>query len=420
MADASVTRRELSLGARDDTTGWCSKSYDETTIKGSFDPATAREVAMRVGMPLNNIPYYSRPFYTADYVRRGDHVTHAVIGEVNLVAVTPVTWLDQFVYYACQTEEILAPADRYATSGTWHVDSDSLKTDPRNRIKSWLDTYLSYAVCDYQTMFAGIDYPHEREFIDNGLEITSFVDVEQSTPEYTYNHYPYKFNETVTITNTAIDTATLTATNILESFEQAIRDVATDHPLGSIRRIVSSKPERVNIGGMWLWQNTVTIEYSRANDDFLPSYPTYTWTTGTYIFPNILHINSEFLVDDDWMDPTNFSGALVQALGSKPLELTIESDLDIEPSGLTWKRNQTSDKTDVENHQVFGDNWHKEGVDQDYHTISFGASGPTFKVRVVNMRVNRENERHILELHLREYRTDSASDETYKQRFVIT
>jgi hypothetical protein len=420
MASADVTRRALSLGARDSTTGWPSKTYTNSVITGSFDPATAREAALTSGVPLNKIPFYSRPFFTSCYIRRGDHILHDIIGEVDLVTVSPVSRLNEFVFYACQCSEILMPADHATTSGTWHTDSDALKTDPRNRIKSWVDAHISYGVCDYQTMFAGIDYPMEREFIDNGLEIVSAIDLGQSQPEYTFDYKPYKFNETTMITNTARDTATLTATNVLESFEQAIRDVATDYPLGSIRRIRSTNPIRVDIGGMWLWQNTITIDYERANDDYLPSYPTYTWTTGTFIFPNIRHIYNEFLSDDDWMSPVNFSGALMQALGSKPLELTIECDLGFEHSSLTWKRPQTTtSKTDLENHAVFFDNLHNEGISQDYHTISFSAQGPTFKVRILGVETDQEDQ-HILRLKLREYREDSASDETYKQRFGIT
>jgi hypothetical protein len=379
---------------------------------------------MKVGMPLNNIPYYTRPFFTADYVRRGDHIEHSVIGEVNLVAVTPVTWLDQFVYYACQTEEILVPTDRAASSGTWHTDSEAVKTDPRNRIKAWIDAHISYGVCDYQTMFAGIDYPHELEFIDNGLEITSFIDVQQGAAEYTHDHYPYKFNETVTITNTAKDTATLTATNILESFEQAIRDVATDYPLGSIRRIRSSQPDRLNIGGMWLWQNTMTIEYTRWNDDYTPSYPRITWgpsasPTGTFTFPNVTNLRypSDEEVDI-WLHPPNYTTSIVQPMGDPPLNIEITCDLDFEPAALTWKRPQaTTPKTDSVNHEVFWENKHEEGIDEPYHTLTLSATGPSLKVRMLRKPVVDDN---VLSLLFREYTTATASSQSVQTRYALT
>lgn len=421
MASADVTRRALSLGARDSTTNWPSKSYTETTIQGSFDPLIAREVAFANGMPLTGIPYMSSPFYTADYVRRGDHIEHAVLGEYELTDMRPVTWLDQFLYHACNAAKIISPADRAATSGTWHVDSEAIKTDPRNRIKAWLEAYISYAVCDYEFLFSGIDYPIEREFTDMGLEIVSMIDLSDSHPEYTHDHRPYKFRENIKITNFAIDTATLTATNILESFEQAIRDVDTDNQEYNIRAIDSTEPDRVNIGGMWLWQNTITIEYTRANDDYTPTYPRITWgpsasPTGTFTFPNVTGLRWRFEGEDDWMSPVNFSGELVQALGSEALEFELTCDLDFEPAALTWMRPQTTTpKTDKDNFDVFADIKHNEGIDQDYHRLYFSASR-YLKVRLVRMDAPSQDGERIVILLFREYRADSASDETWLQR----
>ena len=427
MASANVTRRALTLGARDDITKWCAKEYAETTIKGSFDPTVAREVALRTGMPLTNIPYTSSPFYTADVIHRGDHLLNANTDEFEVSMANQVWWLDQFVMYACQTAKVSVPSDRAATSGTWHVDSDAVKTDPRNRVKSWLDDNIAYAVCDYQTMFAGVDYPIEREFTDNGLEIVSSVDVEQANAEYTYDHHPYKFNETTTITNIAVDTATLTATNILESFEQAIRDVATDHPLGSIRRIRSTKPDRVNIGGMWLWQNTVTIEYTRANDDFLPTHPRITWgpsaaPTGTYIFPNCTQIRYPNGVPDIKLLPPGRVGNIHQIMGDTSFVVELTCDLDVEHSDLTWKRTQTGGKTDKFNWQVFADIKHNAGIiagNQPYQTLTLSANGPSFKVRLVDFTPIENGDRHTLTATFEEYVSADQSGSTYTTRWGI-
>ncbi len=424
MASADVTRRELTLSTRDTTTGWPSKSYAESTIKGSFDPATARTVALSVGMPLGGIPYMSSAFYTGNLVVRGDRIEHAVLGEYELVNVVPITWLDQFVMYACHAEKVLAPADRAATSGTWHTDSEAIKTDPRNRIKTWIDTYISYAVCDYEVVFAGGDYYFEREFTLLGNELVCAVDIEQSTPEYTADlgdgRKPYKFNETCTITNTAIDTATLTATNILESFEQAIRDVATDYPkpIGNIYGIRSTKPDRVNIGGAWLWQNTITIEYTRANDDFSSSYPTITWGagsppySGTFTIPNVINVRKKGTIKDFWPDVPSYSGSEAQGMGSGPFEVTLICDLEFG----NWKR--TLDKIDG---QVFFDLWHNEGIDQDYHILALSAHGPVITVRVVDEpQIENTEAGSRLTVTFREQRNDSASDQTLAQRLVLT
>jgi hypothetical protein len=429
MASADVTRRELSLGDRDGTTGWPSKTYAETTIKGSFDPATARAVALSVGMPLGGIPYMSSPFYTGNLVARGDRIEHAVLGEYELVNVVPITWLDQFVMYACQAEKVMAPADRAATSGTWHTDSEAIKTDPRNRIKAWLDQWLPtvpYTVCDYEVIFAGGDYPFEREFTLLGNEIVSAVDVEQSTPEYTYDHHPYKFNEVCTITNTAIDTATLTATNILESFEQAIRDVATDYPLGSIRRITSSKPNRVNIGGMWLWQNTITIDYERANDDYIATLPKITWgpstaSSGTFIFPNVIDIQYPNDVPNVKLLPPSRIGNVNQRMGDTSLIVKIVCDLDFEHPALTWKRSQTTTKTDKFPWQVILDIKHNGGITQPYQTLKLDWCATTgFPVTLEDFNVRYEGDRTLLEVTFQEYNATSASTQTVVERYNIS
>lgn len=555
MASFDVTRRALSLGARDSVTGWPAKSYAESTIKGSFDPATARAVAMNVGMPLNSIPYYSRPFYTAAYVRSGDHIEHSIVGEVELVTVSPVTYGDENVFYACQCSEILSPADRAASSGTWHTDSDALKTDPRNRTKTWLDAYIAYAVCDYQIVFAGGDYRMEREFTDNGLEIVSAVDLGPATPVYAFDHKPYKFTEQITITNTAKDTSTLTATNILESFEQAIRHVATDYPIGSIRRIRSTEPQRVDIGGMWLWQNTITIDYDRANGDFLPTYPSFsyglktsttkytyiyegdilsgglegtwtesgagstavdsennlaltgdttvetmtagtdlglstttytkarirykttggatltvatddetilnaqsssTWTIATvsltggntldhlsihnaahagvayldcieiykdsYIIPNVTRRPIEMKLKDAVLQIPGFAGNIVQALGSDLKVVQMTCDLDIEPSGLTWKRPQTTTpkNDDVTNMEIFMELEQALGNQTMWVWLDVGDPPVQMKARLLHYNVESDGDSNLLNLWWVEYRHGSAANETTVERYGLS
>jgi hypothetical protein len=272
MASANVTRRALTLGDRDITTRWCSKLYTESTIKGSFDPASIRSI----NLPISVYSSSGRPFFTAQYVRKGDQIVHSVLGTFVLTSVEPWSYLDHFNGYACTAEKVFNPSDRAATSGTWHSDSESVTTDPRNRLLTWLDTYISYSAAVDQTMYAGLDYPVEYEFTDNHLELICAVDVAPSKPEYNANHYPYKFVETVNLHLYAMDTAMLTAANILESYEQAVRKVASDHPIGSIRKIESTKPERVNIGGYkYLWTQTITISYIRVNDDYTPTAPSF-------------------------------------------------------------------------------------------------------------------------------------------------
>jgi len=44
-----VTRRKLSLGARDSTTGWRAKSFTEDTVKGIFTPKGSSPISLKPG-----------------------------------------------------------------------------------------------------------------------------------------------------------------------------------------------------------------------------------------------------------------------------------------------------------------------------------------------------------------------------------
>jgi len=45
----NVTRRKLSLGARDSTTGWRAKSYNEDTVKAIHIPRSSAQSALKAG-----------------------------------------------------------------------------------------------------------------------------------------------------------------------------------------------------------------------------------------------------------------------------------------------------------------------------------------------------------------------------------
>jgi len=49
QGSCDVTRRKLSLGARDSTTGWRAKSFAEDTVKAIFIPRGSTQMALQVG-----------------------------------------------------------------------------------------------------------------------------------------------------------------------------------------------------------------------------------------------------------------------------------------------------------------------------------------------------------------------------------
>lgn len=414
MSSFDVTKRFLSFGARDSTTGWLRKIYEDTTIRGTSDPSAIR----KLGLPAGNHTATSRAFYTANDIKEGDRLVFAFGDEWEVESVGTVSVGNNFIYNGCKINKLIQQGvDRPATSGTWHTDSDSVKTDPRNRMKTWLDGYIAYTAADYVTMFSGVDYPLKYEFVDQEIDLICSIDTQTGMAEYDYNNYPYKFNETTTFTLTAQDTATLTATNILESFEQEIRHVATDHPYGSLRRFTSTKPERVDVGGVWLWQNTITMQYIRDNDEYTDSGMTITWgpsasPTGTYTIPNITSFTFEPDIFNVRLPIPGRIGSALQKLGAPDYTITMRCDLNFGD----WKRTQGGAKTDVLPEQVFMDIYFNGMVDQTYQTLDLGWGG-TIPVTLEMPQVRREGLMNELTLTFKVYSAAGAS--AYKTWFGI-
>ena len=438
---AELIRRELGLSARDASTGWCSKQYNPTFIQGMI---------MEQGQPspsiLSQVGFYAKYPHTAYIpypytIEEGDELTQVLETGIKkrflVTAIQHVTLVGKLDYYLCRLEYSRLQADRPA-SCAWHTDSQSAATDIRNRMKTWLDTYLTAIYKDSSAtpatkivMFAKPDYHLWREFSTVGVDAIAYIEQASGKARTTHDHYPYAFDESATIRICAIDKTNITATRLVEEFEQAIRDVATDHPVGSIRSIESIANTPEDIGGVILYSRTLTISYARANDDYTPSYPTITWgpsasPTGTFTFPNATHISPPLKADDAWLKPPGFSGSLNQALGSGPIEIEVTCDLDMEPAAKTWRRPQTTaPKTDGSNYDIFLDLIHNEGINQAYHTLTLqtnvaAASIMTFKVRLVSMAPDLSGEGNKVTLLFREYMTGTASGQTIAQRFGIT
>ena len=259
MSSADLTRRALTFGAQDSTTGWFDRDYAESIIQGSIQP----QGASLQNLPCGSYAKYPNTLFTPDVIHEGDQIEDAFgdIYEVNTV----VRWsrLNEDSHAVC--ELIKKQLDqRDATSGSWHLDADSLTTDQRSRTKVWLDTYLSL-LCTHVTQFDGADYPIKYLFnaeLGVDADIVFSIGKEPSTPLLDYNHVAYAFNEAVTINLYAVNKTGVTATNLIEEAEQDIRDIATDHGIvegRSIRNIKTTKHSPVDLGDRtYLWNTTIT------------------------------------------------------------------------------------------------------------------------------------------------------------------
>jgi hypothetical protein len=283
-----VTRRALALGAQDTVTGWYAKTYTETA---DYD----KIVIVPKGYSLANFGIGTYAKYTttgiicAPLFEDDEIIANARYYRVG--SVEPVTIGDSHAFYMCELQEAKMHGDQPSTSGTWHLDSDATRTDPRYRMKTWLDGYLTAAnikeddaatLASYITHFADPDYNIKRVFITKDVDLVFSIGKTTGKAKEDYLHKIYAFEESIPITISAINKAGLTGANVVEQAEQEIRHVFTDylygaatHVLGSIRGIDSVKHEPIDLGHCLMWSTTVTVKYERANDEYVPTTPNF-------------------------------------------------------------------------------------------------------------------------------------------------
>jgi hypothetical protein len=233
-------------------------------------------------------PKHEYTGFTADGVLAGDKLMDD-FGNLYLVKTnSQEMFLDSHSHWVSELE-VCDASDRPTSSGTWHLDSDSLKTDSRYRHKTYLDTYLDSGAllfddgasgASYLVSFDGADYPITKLLLDSGVDLLFSVAKSTMTPEEDAFFYIYKYRESVPITVYAINKSGLTATNLLDQAEEEIRRIVTTYPIGSIRKISRGETHKVEQDGLRLYSATITIEYTRTNDNYAPTKPNITYGHG--------------------------------------------------------------------------------------------------------------------------------------------
>jgi hypothetical protein len=413
LTSADVTRRTFSLGARDADTGICLPVYTETTVKALLRPKGASYGGIYA--KYNNTMFTKAPFYV------DDEVIH--VGTYYHVDTVEEEWKgDVFEFYQCGLTKIDPHYNRTAAAGTFHLDTQSITTDVAQRQKHWIDEYLAAFGGTAVVMLGEPDYLFKREFIDNDLDAIACVTASDGKPVSGIDKKPYAFEESALIKLRTTDKSGIVGRTLIEKFEQAIRHVATDHPLGSIRQLsVIRHPDPDDKGGCRIYQTDIQLRYKRANDDYLPTVPSLTYSTiaggpYTFIFPNCLKISLPNINNDLFMQMPGRLGNIPQALGSESMELQLTCDLDMEPHGLTWKRSQTGVKTDSVNFQVFLDIMHSAAQSEPYMilTLDWGS----FNVRLTKMEPGYDGDANTMTLTFKEY-NDTEADTNYKTRWGI-
>ena len=427
MADASVTRRELSTGARDTVTGHCAKSFAETTIKGVIRPRGASFSSGGIAY----IAKYPHTFFTNYVIAEGDEIIDKWLKYFQIQTVEPDGIADSFDHYTCNAEKLEFHSDLPATYGTGATVKDSRYTtrlflDPTlsGHLSGANLTDNSGAGADFITCFDNIPYPISRELLPAYNDVDLIFAISPSTSEVLLNgdgtHKAYGYHEKVPVTIYVVDKAGITAENLKNKAEQELRRVIGLYPLGSVRSLGGGKPKQVGIYPIYAYE--YIIDYRRSNEtstDITLSF-NYGGNPYNFTFPNCVSYNFTCpprnvpiglpsRITDPW-----------QGLGAENATLNMTCDLDIAPlsevGGNTnrWKRNGgsqiTNAKTDFVAGQIFMEMAQNESIGSEpYQTLTL--ADRSFKVCLdpSSPQFRYEGDRSLVDLVFKEYSTTSQT-----------
>lgn len=421
----TATLRTLTLGDYDTYTGWPSLSYAESTIYINIAFKGMSQIRMPMGV-------HTRGDYvgvTATAVLEGDQIAyHGVTYEVVSSYTVPSSRTDFSFAWTVVGLTKRDYATHPATSGSWHLNSQSLETDPRYKTKKLIDDYIEELSGDVHVCLGGPQFNIKRWFTTAGLEGVAAVTRKPSTAIYDYAKKPYCFNEQMQIDLYSVDKTTVTGTNFNEAFEQAIRMVLTTWATSTtgnapVRNIQSITADDIDIGAGTIYHTALTYNFKRWNDDYAGSNVTLTWgpsasPTGTYTIPTITYLSPLSKVNTARLMPPGRIGSITQKLGMPDAFFTMKLDVDFEPPTPTMRRPQTTTpKTDVLPWQTLYDIQFNGQIDQAYQTLNLGWGG-TVQVTLEDVQPEQTPEGTMVNLTF--YTYNSASGSAYKTWWGIS
>jgi hypothetical protein len=262
MSSADVTRRALSLGAQDTTTGWYAKTYAETTIK----MAILTKGSNLMLLPTGNYAKHELTGFTANTILEGDEVIDANGTYYEVVAAEEVWWLNNFSHYVCGLHKIPMHTDLPAYGTGAAVD------DPRKRQKVWLDTHAAgwnpkkndgATNASFITCWTNPPYPIQKVFVTQTVDLVLSVGRITSKPLVDADHYVYGYDETVSFYSSTIDKTGISGENLMWQGEAELRSIGETYPLGSLRNFETMKPQTQRLGSFTLYSVECQLNYMR-------------------------------------------------------------------------------------------------------------------------------------------------------------
>lgn len=264
MATSNVTRRALSLGSADSTTGWYAKSFATSTI----EMVILKRGQVLIGSPIGLYARHDYTGWTDDTIAEGDETLDANSNYYQVNSVAPIYLGDSLYCYECDLNKMALHGDSPTTSGTWIS-----VTDPSNRIKVLLDTYLTVANMKEDdnstnattlTAFGLPNYPIQLVFLGSkNVDLVFSVDKANSTALIDSDYSPYGYIEHVPLKLFAIDKSGVTARRLIWAGEHEVRRILETYPTGSHRLIEHTRDNTQTLGSTILHSSEYTITWKR-------------------------------------------------------------------------------------------------------------------------------------------------------------
>jgi len=242
VLDASVTRRQLSLGVIDIISGWPELLWIESTIDMFIQPKSKAQELKSAGL----IAKYDLNGFTSDPCSEGDVIVDSA-GNYFGVHEVDETWiLNSFMYRTCELVKQEMHADRPATYG-----SDAWASDPRYLLKVWLRTNMTgtniteddgVTPAEVLYQFGEPDYPLPKMFLaPKNVDLIVSVCTPEMQNLLGPDYYPLGYTSRVPIKFYAVNKTGITADNLLSKVEAELRSTLETHPIGLRRSLQRQK-----------------------------------------------------------------------------------------------------------------------------------------------------------------------------------
>lgn len=264
MPTLDLTRRVLSLGARDTVTGWCKKVWTDTTIQGAILDKSSQIDNLRAGFWVRT----DTLLITDDAVKEGDEIKTLASVYYEIKAVRPMYIGDGLDHYECDLHKIPIHYDvDYSTyAGTF------LRDDARYRTRVYIQTWWTAANAEddagnpltVQCIYSSVPYPLTLELYDGStVDVLILLGKAKSTPLTGHDHAAFGYNEQVPITISAIDKTGVTADKAVTQCETELRNLMEQYPTGSVRTLDQTKETTEILGSNILYQIEYLLNYQR-------------------------------------------------------------------------------------------------------------------------------------------------------------